>query len=458
MAPKLYTDFMKWGVQIRILDGADTPILEPAQFRSLGQRNLSNLVETTVRGLLAHIDQANRVEKLGSAKKGYTEQGKFLYGRPPFGYRLELKTINAITGKVERVPVIDSQTYPLLLEIPRLVLVEHLSDVAIAERFNRLGYKTPTGKPWISTTITRLRNNWFYAGFVTYGEVKRTRHHTIKNPDPSTIVRGRHSYGHPWTVEEFEAMAQVKSARARQGGRAAASVSPLAGVLKCGYCSGGMVLKTAGVSAANRHRHLYACIKYSLTLTECCPNRWATGTVWAEVKKELDRLAAASREVSPSEDVELVDNRTVVAGLENRLRHQRKELDAMDGRRRQINKAFQLEVLELEDYRQQLSELEAEKRELGIVIAELEAELAQAGDQVSRSERIRTIMHAWETIEPELGQAGHPGRWSAHLVNRVKFEIIQALFEAIYVREPDGGSPRDNSSRKLQIHVEFKYS
>jgi site-specific DNA recombinase len=408
---------------------------------------------------MAEIEQSQRTERGVNARKRYTEQGRYMYPKPPFGYLEEWKLTD---GKPEQIAVPDPATYHLLEELPRLILVEHLSDAAIVERWNKAGYRHTTGKPFSAQALRRIRSNPFYAGLVTFGAKRITKLpngkiRSAKNLNPETIKRGDHGFPRPWTIETFEAMQTTKAARRSIGGRATNSKSPFTGVLKCGYCGYSMMAKV--ISPADRPAYkMVVCGHHASTRTECQPNRWRMQLVWETFEKEIDTLAANEMAGITPEILEVADN--TMPSLSQALEAARRELEQIEPRRKRINLAFQKEAIGLEDYQEQLNDLTTERTALVARVATLEGQLATSTDRTQKREKLRDFAIAWkEHLKAEIAAAGPVSLWPVELVQRVKFEVVQRLFSRVEVREPDDlpHYRKKKKRRKERIHLDLWY-
>jgi len=446
----VYDDLTRAGVQIRDLS-KDTSAPEPPEtFKARGKRgNTAGLIQNTLTALMAEIDQSQRTERATTAKRNYTQQGRFMYQKPPFGYTLELRPVPG-HARVEKLCVPDPLTYPLLESLPRLVLVEHLSDRAIAVRWNLAGYVQKTGNPFNLMTIRRIRTNPFYIGFVTHGRQRNL-------PD---CVEGPHKFPRPWSSEEFERMNAVKASRYLSGGRSAGSLNPFVGTLKCGYCkkamvSGGGYRNTKGILK----QHV-VCRAHNTNPATCQLNRWQLETIWDATVAELDSLCSEveSTGVLPERLIHSDSNAENLASLKLQLEAERKEIAAIEPRRKRINLAFQKEITSLEDYELQIKELEQDRQATTARLAALETAIAAASSQTARIELLRTIAAAWPTMKIELAAQGEINAWNKELIQRVKYDLIHPLFNRIEIKEPDEGSARNGRGQKEEIEIAFFYA
>ncbi len=470
----VYHDLTQAGVQIRDLSKNTSPVVDPATFRKRGSRgDLGGLIENTFSGLMAQIDQAQRVERMISGKRGAIEKGKYIWTKPPFGYKFVREMINS-NGASIRVLIPNPETYHLLEELPRLILEKHMGDREIAAYWNKKGYRTASGAVWRGGNVLYLRTNRFYAGELSYGvniPVRTTKGtiSTMKNPDADAVLYAPHKYECPWTMEQFNAIRENKARRARSGGRSVASASPLVGTLRCGYCGHSMSFKSA------KERHItpqkgnpyiinsttyYYCSYNSATGGQCCrANGWRAKVVWQGVVMLLNTYFSDSI----AEGLEITSSQTTIkeqiARLTQQLEVVRKNLsEGVERRRKRINYAYQTETINLDEYRLQLRELDEERTSLQSEAEHLEGEIIQAQDATIRVERTRTLRELWEEQKLTISQMGMDVRdWPKELIQALKFDLIQQVFKALYVRETDDALPRARNHRKGEVVLEPVY-
>jgi DNA invertase Pin-like site-specific DNA recombinase len=444
----VYEDLTKAGVQIRDLSKDTSAPETPESFKTRGTRgNMGGLIQNTLTALMAEIDQSQRVERGITAKRNYTRQGRFMYQKPPFGYYLELRPVPG-RASVEKIAIPDPKTYHLIESLPQLVLDEHLSDRDIAERWNLSGYRQRTGNPFTATTVYRIRCNPFYYGFVTYGRLRK-----------SGYEEGPHSFARPWTKTQFDAMRDTKTTRAKSGGRRTGAPNPFAGTLRCGYCGRSMISDGGYLTNRGYRMQQVMCSSYRDTRTECRPNRWGLQPVWRSVIEELDEVLGeiAHSDTVPEKYLHSTDSTEKLTGLQKQLEAERTELAAIEPRRKRVNLAFQKEITDLEQYQQQIKELEEDRQALTTRISALQTELSAATDTATRSELLRTLAESWPATKLDLATKGTINAWDKATVQQVKFSLIQALFTRIEIKEPEGGSPRNASNQKQAIELVFVY-
>ncbi len=466
MAQQIYTQFLSLGIQLISLDTNRRPIMDPATFKAQARYNPDELVQIAFQSVFAQMDQAKRVVRMADGKRKSVEAGKWIGSRPPFGYKVRLEQLST-GGKTRRVLYPDPATYLILLEIPRLIIEDNLSDKSIAKLFNSRGLTTTNGKPWHIGQITYMRNNPFYAGKIVYSRFKMVTVSNGKrvcrqNPDKAGITYGRHDFEHPWDWATFEAMAKVKAGRAAVGGRASASRSPLVGVLKCGYCKGPMQFATPSPKRANRVEY-YNCMGTRNGGINCQPNYWPAQVVWAGVSDRLDYYfneygqdIQLTQTGNPKPQTKTKTKTTKAAIIENHIAALRKELnETLPAREAKVNLAGQTDttgIMSLERWMAMLGEIETRRKQIKEEITHLEKELLIARDGSQAQERLLRAVEGWEAIKGTIQQPLQ-SEWDTGTVRILK-GILAALFTGIYVREKEGGK-RGPHSKKLEMEMVF---
>ncbi len=91
------------------------------------------------------------------------------------------------------------------------------------------------------------------------------------------------------------------------------------------------------------------------------------------------------------------------------------------------------------------------------MIAELEKELAIAEDKAGRQRRYFDALELWERIRERTGQLQRKEKWPLDLAQAVKFNLVSQIFKSIYIKEPEGGSPRDANNHKTEMDLSFEF-
>jgi DNA invertase Pin-like site-specific DNA recombinase len=452
----VFHDLSRAGVQIRDLSKNTSSVIDPVEFKRIGHRaNSGALIESTFTGLMAEIDQNQRIERLMTAKRRYIkDEGRYVGGRLPYGYMMKYDP--AAPGKTHHIPVPDPKTYPVIQEIPRLVLERHMSDVEIADYFTRLGYQAALGGPLLGHHAHYMRSNPFYAGKLVYGRQTSTsgKRKFLDHPNLEDLIITDHPYEHPWSWETFLAMQELKNTRKKFGGRPAGSPCPLTGILKCGYCQHAMLCNRT-INNENLRCNLHQ------NANEACqPNNWTTPYVWEAVKAELD-AAFEQIQTNPENFLQsigaITNQEERLVSLESQLTRLRRELsEDLPRRRKKVNRAWQDDDLSNELYNEQIEDLKKEQADIESQIPRLEFEIEDLKNQKAQASQLSTAFEAWQDLREQVEQAGKWFyEWPSELSRKVKFEVLQPLFRAIYIKE--GPSEKRWGKRKMDMELVFEY-
>jgi chromosome segregation ATPase len=146
-----------------------------------------------------------------------------------------------------------------------------------------------------------------------------------------------------------------------------------------------------------------------------------------------------------------------VERLESELAETKKELKSQGQRQNQIDRDYRRGKLEVENYNRLLAGFEEDKTQLEEYITQLEQELIRAKDTATRTEKRHQIRQLWDSLKVLLEKFEAFDEWPEDLAQGCKFDIIHPTFSAIYVKEPEGGSPRGWHLKKLNPELSFEY-
>lgn len=208
-------------------------------------------------GWQAEMESYNTSIRVSGKMRDMAAAGEWTGGRPPYGFQLKDggKQKNGGRASLE----IDEDEAHVVREIFRMYLNEEIGSTTIARRLNAMGYHLRNGRDWQDTTVRDVIKNPTVAGRPAYGRHYRDKiTHKWKHrseDDPEIIVA-------PKTIPELEIIPWATWLKAQERrknwkplnrvegeienhGRTRAENGPLllTGLLRCGYCGGGI---TAG--------------------------------------------------------------------------------------------------------------------------------------------------------------------------------------------------------------------
>jgi site-specific DNA recombinase len=413
-------------VQVLILT-APKPIVEPAKFNP--RRDNSIVIEDGVMGMLAEAEGNTRISVLIQAKKAETAKGRHILGQAPFGYR---KTAFNALKKRELEP--DPITFPYLKMFPAWVLEEDLSLREIATKLQRLAVPVQpirrsgaaAGGYWQSSKVHDLIKNPFYAGRVSYGRYRNVT-------EPGVVHWAEHHYERAWDEATRQAMLDRLKSRniSYQPPRSHASPNPLSGIIRCGYCGGGMSLRRK----ENATHWIMNCTAYNGN-SQLCQNNYIRVNQFLkeELLPVLDKLALKVREQDYSDLLKLQEHGSSAKQLIQLQAEQtviKAHLDMVPRRRERINQAYQGEVIDLAEYRRQLTDLAKEREGLEARLNEVEQQITDIEAAAINFEAIQSFAVTWQDLRSQMD--GSIEEWPPGLAHEVK-NILVEIYRAIYVK------------------------
>lgn len=218
-------------------------------------------LEEQFRGLVYHLYSRDLSVKVKTALEARRRQGRYVWGRCPFGYERDPDRRGGVGLREEEIQTVR--------EIFGMAL-EGQSTVAIAGLLNERGVPTPMEclcgrgesrrRPrkgmylWSHETVGRILENPFYAGDL---EVRKTQAQGVGKRRAShkgerLLIRDHHEAAVERRVFEQAALKRRGAVKRRQS-------RPLTGLLSCGSCGRGLALRRGRVMAY------------------CCQRRWESG-------------------------------------------------------------------------------------------------------------------------------------------------------------------------------------
>ena len=318
-------------------------------------------------GSFAQFEREVTAERVRENMRERAKGGIWSGGKPPFGYRINLKTKKLEVVRKEAEVVRDM--FDDFLEHRSVRHVVHTMNAA--RTWNR------DGKQWGLSTVRRLLTSPVYIGTVSYakrgmrsGRLRRNRRdHWIVTENVHEAIIDR---------EDFDA-AQAGLARNR-GPKTWPDASPhlLCGLVRCGKCGGGMTGITNRNKARGSVNRYYRCSGHIQKGSTFC-----TGVSYRA--DELEQ-AVVSQLVGFDADTlrrELKDcqKRLVsqVRPLAKRLGRLKAEFEKFRERERRLLELYEAGAIEIGVFKQRRGELENERLAVAKEITELESQVS--GDQ-----------------------------------------------------------------------------
>lgn len=208
--------------------------------------------------VFAELERNMTSERVTATMISRASQGQWNGGRVPFGYDYDPgKSAFSIREDEAEVCRILKDDY-----------LKHRSLVHTSRLLNEKGFVTRAGAKWSPTAVWIIASSPFYAGIYRYNRYKGTENRTENPPDEWVLVHDHHPA--IFTVQEYEAMATVRSDNDRQKNSPGKQCRRIhtyvfGGLCYCGKC-GSKLVSTPGRLQADGYR----------TSTYSCPNRRKT--------------------------------------------------------------------------------------------------------------------------------------------------------------------------------------
>lgn len=425
-------------------------IIPPDQYSP--RRDNMRVFRRGIEGMLSESESNDRAKRLEAGKIAQIRAGRFIYTKAPYGYRLEKRLLD---NKVDRVPVPDPATYPVVELLPRLVLVERLSLREIMARLTEMGVPTPGGQRWRKAGVRYILANPFYAGRQAYRRQIEVRDGAtgkkklVPNPDPASVVYGEHKYERPWTWDEYEAIQRLFSERKKAPPRSLGSPSPFPpGCLRCGYCQGPMVFTKTGI--IGKGTPYFICNNHQFNPAVCQFHHVPPDRFLQQVWDDLDGVSQSN--LAAGYHPNMADNR-LVAALAAQVSNLEKQLaEDLPAKRHRLNRDYLAGKIEIDDRNGLLAVLAGEERELGESLTRARAELEDAGARNRATARLLEASERWQELRGQV--IGQPILAWPEGVSRHLQAVLAASYERICVA---GQYDRTIAARgqKWRIKVEF---
>lgn len=197
-----------------------------------------------ITGLYFHISEnesLNTSKRVSDFMEMYNEEGKYMGGTPPYGYKLidtgiqhwkkRDKTVNELRIRSDEADIVK--------EIFYLAFYEGMGAQRIAKNLNGKGYKTRVNGIWRVNVISRILRNTIYIGFKRFGTtdnnglLKEREHFQLQPKNSNLEIIDEDIF---WGVQKLLDQRLNRENRSTHGSYATASRMILTGIAKCGYC------------------------------------------------------------------------------------------------------------------------------------------------------------------------------------------------------------------------------
>ncbi len=199
-----------------------------------------------VQFLMAKFQKRSLVRQTVTGMKEAARQGRRLPSFVPIGY----DAVYSPSGRPDRKPMRDFAVNAEEAALVRRIfdLVERHSQGKVARLLNDDGLRWPvknpglrakyggrTSRPFTGAAIHDVIHNEMYAGFVTWGKVRRSRH--LRDFETARVFRPDLQVV---TLEQWNRVQRLCEERKRVPPRSVSSPYLFSGLIKCSHCSGAM--------------------------------------------------------------------------------------------------------------------------------------------------------------------------------------------------------------------------
>ncbi len=363
----------------------------------------------------AKWENVKRVERSLRGKRGKAESGKFVGGKPPYGYELDEKAQAGLAVLEEEAEVVR--------EIFELYGREGLSIRGITEHLTDRGVSSPTGRPsWGKSTVSKILRNETYIGTNHYNKFKRQGKAQVERAREDWIPIETTPIVDPHLFREVqEKLRRNKAARRKEPRR----FYLLGGMVFCPDCGRPYATQT---QKAGRNRRLHDAPSYRHRSKEGhCRNRTISArkvdpVVWdriAEVLLDPANLRKGYEESLDQQQATTKRQRQRLETLERaRLKHDQKAANLMTA---YLDPDIQMTKPE---YLKQRTAIEDELVTLADEIETIRAQL----DQVE-------VPPEFETIEAFANEVRDQLDGESDLTPQAKRQIFELLHVKVFIPE-----------------------
>ncbi len=372
-----------------------------------------------IQGAVAEYERAVLSERFRRGKLQKARAGRWIGGKPPYGYRYVHRQEGVAGNMVPGYLVVDQAEADFVRMIYQWLVTEQMTIRQILKRLNAGPWQARCGKSiWSASVIHRILSDPLYTGtayanryrFVPPKKPRRPRGpHTAENscrqprpreewiPIPVPPIVDQQTYD----------LAQAQLARnATLSFRNNTKYSYLLRcLLTCKTCGLAMFGRTHKATASQSVRSYYLCHGKDPILSarhEACPQRQVRveeldTAVWGHVRALLedpDRLLAQFQEFAQA--AQMGDERQQADA--HKLEAQLKRLTKEEGR---LIDAYQAEVINLEELRERRGQLDIRRQGLRAQ----QEEQARQVREVAQSQQVLTDLRAFcERVRTRLGE------------------------------------------------------
>lgn len=346
--------------------------------------------------------------------------GKFTGGSPPYGYKLVKSGEFNKKGKELMMLVRNHHEAKIVSLIYLLSNKKGYGGNRIAKYLNESGIKTRAGYSWRATTVDYILRNPIYKGYIVSSRSSLSKNGKVKTNKPNEWIQSREKNDELVIISEdiWEEVQKQRSARnyKKHGNKGAnlsvTTKSPLLltgmGLISCGYCGSPLTTtyNTKSYTKKNgevvkRRSPKYRCSGKAHKMIKC-----AGQTIYSQNKIESVFLNEISKFIEGFQEEDLEKKiRSSIKKIEKKsdvelkkqkkkLSKDKKELKVLHG---EVVKSlvgesnFSAELLN-----ELINKKEANIKEIGNKIEELEKDLQKEKDEIGEIEKIKSFVPNWK--------------------------------------------------------------
>ncbi|MBR6770337.1 MAG: recombinase family protein [Lachnospiraceae bacterium] len=400
------------------------------------QGSIGNL-DMNFKNLLYDLYSKDLSRKVRSSLTAKKEQGKYVSGIPPFGYK---------KADLDRYALIIAEEEAKVVRRIFSLTLEGYTSGAIARLLNQEGVVTPLESRrknnqkkenicrkstddstlWNSSTICRILKNEVYTGCILQ---KKTQRETVGgknrcNPRKDWLV----TYHHHEPIIAKEIFDQIQEKRGRSRGSSSCSSHPLTGKLVCGCCKKNLIYHKG-------KKAYFTCQYRYVNGKEACIQRVDVERIEQQIGKELQRRLIEQREVEESQiwsDLPIQVKKTKKKEVCDNKREEQEQLKKKEQKLiSQIQKLKQQSFQAYQNYVYGRSDCFPWKDSR---LLSLEAELAKVIQAIQDGERGKRENVHWSDVYGEKNRSGEKHRLDVPLLSKREIDqYIQRIL--VYVQE-----------------------
>ena len=376
-------------------------------------------------GLLSAFERELTGERVRASAIARARQGKWVGGKPPFGYRLVKTGEQLSNGRRPSRIVIDTAIAPYIHMIFKLA-ADNKTLSEIGNELLKRNVPTFKSKVWCKQTISKIIKNPFYKGMISYaGEISKGLHEAIVNEAlwrKANKIISANIPGHRFlkTTHDYKHL--------------------LKGILRCGSCGSYYISTHAKGNMGNKF-YYYECSKTRQKLG-CNAKRISSTGFDQAVIKFLNRASEDQDIIINAIGNAIKDSSANLHRYDKDIREIKKKIESVkESTDKLIDLAMNNVIPKGRTYVEKMDALELELTLLEDKLSKKEANKKAAEMSVHSNEYLHTnlkiAMQYLEQAPPDAQIA-----LLKVLIKEIRLYDDHVKLE-MYIGEPDGGIVRD---------------